>query len=284
MLFERNLTIFGLLLPQDTFFAQPVPHRQDRPKTFFRDSNMAAYQALPLHEGEITIRSTLGLTSRENPSQPGLPGPWAARISASPLIALGTLDDEGRPWATVWGGEAPSAQLVGEDMLGMRAKVDANNDPVFKALWKSGNGVTGQEQQGVVRPQDGKVQLISGLAIDLETRNRIKFAGRWVGGAVAKTDEEDEVQMAVHVLESLGNCPKYLNKRHITPQKIGSGVVQDSLPMSRAALELLAKADAMFISTTNGQSMDTNYRGGSPGFIRVAHNDEGGVVLVYPEC
>ena len=39
-----------------------------------------------------------------------------------------------------------------------------------------------------------------------------------------------------------------------------------------------------FMSASNhGSSMSTNHRGGLPGFVRVAKNDESGVVLIYPE-
>ena len=39
-----------------------------------------------------------------------------------------------------------------------------------------------------------------------------------------------------------------------------------------------------FISASvRGINMSTNHRGGLPGFVRVAQNDDGGVVLVWPE-
>jgi ferredoxin-NADP reductase len=49
-------------------------------------------------------------------------------------------------------------------------------------------------------------------------------------------------------------------------------------------LTLLHKADLFFISSSHESfDMDTNHRGGPPGFVRVLSNEPGGAVLVYPE-
>ena len=75
-----------------------------------------------------------------------------------------------------------------------------------------------------------------------------------------------------------------MNKKELRPSVPKPTLVSKSLPLCDSALELLAKADMFFISTSNnGSSMSTNHRGGHPGFVRVAKNDESGVVLVYPE-
>ena len=47
---------------------------------------------------------------------------------------------------------------------------------------------------------------------------------------------------------------------------------------------MLAKADMLFITASNhGSTLSTNHRGGPPGFVRIAKNDETGCILVYPE-
>ena len=61
-------------------------------------------------------------------------------------------------------------------------------------------------------------------------------------------------------------------------------LLSDTLPLPEAALELLAEADMFFLSSSNHESnMGTNYRGGSPGFVRVVKNDASETILVYPE-
>jgi NAD(P)H-flavin reductase len=82
----------------------------------------------------------------------------------------------------------------------------------------------------------------------------------------------------------LGNCPKYLNKKRIVPDIPQPRLVSESVPLVQAAVDLVAKADMFFISSSNkGLDMDTNHRGGPPGFVRLLSNDERGCVLVYPE-
>jgi NAD(P)H-flavin reductase len=54
--------------------------------------------------------------------------------------------------------------------------------------------------------------------------------------------------------------------------------------LPQAALDLIAKADLFFISSSNHElDMDTNHRGGPPGFVRILSNDDDGLSLVYPE-
>jgi NAD(P)H-flavin reductase len=81
-----------------------------------------------------------------------------------------------------------------------------------------------------------------------------------------------------------GNCPKYLNKKHIVPSVPQPKLVSSSLPLPEQAVNVIKKADLFFISSSNHESdMDTNHRGGPPGFVRVLSNDDQGVELVYPE-
>jgi NAD(P)H-flavin reductase len=75
-----------------------------------------------------------------------------------------------------------------------------------------------------------------------------------------------------------------LNKKHIIPHIPHPNLVSDSLPLPKAAVDLIAKSDLFFISSSNHESdMDTNHRGGPQGFVRILSNDENGLTLVYPE-
>lgn len=231
------------------------------------------------------MRDLLHVPPGGNPTAPGLPMPYAMRVRQSPLVALGTLDSQNRPWTTIWGGERGFAGPVAQGVLGFNSAVDMRHDPVFEALW------TNTDDDGIVRPNDGQGKMMSALAIDLETRDRVKLAGVMVAGAVVKHDDDDDkesagdVQAAMVVTESLGNCPKYLNKKDVVkhdPEE--AELVSDTLPLPREALDLVYKADMIFLSSTNGETMDTNHRGGSPGFVRVVKNEGQTVELVYPEC
>ena len=235
--------------------------------------------------GEQAVHSLLHVptSKRQNPTAAGLPPAYGHRVSVSPLVAIGTLDDQGRPWTSIWGGERGFARPIAQGVLGLQSLVDKAYDPVVQALY---GGVAEGE---LVRPEVDK--LMSALSIDLETRDRVKLAGRMMVGAVAGRPESQvvgEAQLAMLVQESLGNCPKYLNKKTIRAHLPSPRLVSSDLPLPPEALSLIEQADMFFLSSTNGQTMDTNHRGGPAGFIRVLSNSPSenggdGVVLVYPE-
>lgn len=132
---------------------------------------------------------------------------------------------------------------------------------------------------------------MSALAIHLATRDRVKLWGKMIAGAFGPPDlgadelseAPAEVQLVFAIQQSLGNCPKYLNKKQIIVRAPEPILLSESLPLPGSALELLAKADTFFITSHHEHTLGTNHRGGPPGFVRVAKNDAGGTVLVYPE-
>ncbi|KAI0469035.1 hypothetical protein F4859DRAFT_505673 [Xylaria cf. heliscus] len=295
------------------------PNRGPRPD-YPPTRTMATLTALhsQWHPGEQAMHRMLGVAGQDNPTVHGLKQAHGYRVMASPLVAFGALDERGRPWATVWGGEAGFCRPIAEDVLGVNGIADARFDPVVQSLFavRRGAGTSGaKEEEGrivddeVVRPEERKV--MAGLSIDLGTRDRVKLAGRFLAGAATGTTPGvANLQMAFAVEEALGNCPKYLNKKRIVPHVPAPEPVRgpgsranDGLPLPREAVELIAKADLFFIASKHGDgSMDVNHRGGAPGFLRVFRNREsdgdsggsgsggdgdgdgdGGVVLVYPE-
>lgn len=81
-----------------------------------------------------------------------------------------------------------------------------------------------------------------------------------------------------------GNCPKYLNKKQIIPASPKPSLISDSPRLPDEAISLLTKSDLFFMSSSNLElDMDTNHRGGPPGFVRVVENGASGTVLAYPE-
>ncbi|KAL2135777.1 hypothetical protein VTI74DRAFT_6982 [Chaetomium olivicolor] len=230
------------------------------------------------HPGERAIHALLKVPSRQNPTAAGLPPSYAHRVTVSPLVAIGTVDDNGQPWTSIWGGERGFARPVAQNILGMQSLVDKAHDPVVQAL-------LGKVAEGeVLRPDEDRV--MSALSIDLESRDRVKFAGKMVIGTVAGRPGMEaigEAQLGMLVQESLGNCPKYLNKKTIRAHLPSPQLVSSSLPLPPEAIALIEQADMFFVSSTNGQTMDTNHRGGPAGFLRVVSNSPGGMVLVYPE-
>lgn len=163
-------------------------------------------------------------------------------------------------------------------MIGTRTLVDSQNDPVVQAL-------VGDARDGkMLQPQGGK--LVSGLAIDLMTRKRVKLAGTMVAGTVADVEVEgdtkqqgSQIQLVTKISESLGNCPKYLNQYDIRPAPVSSQVRHRGPELSDQSRSLISRSDTLFLSTTSTDAMDTNHRGGPPGFVRIVSSSE----IVYPE-
>jgi ferredoxin-NADP reductase len=231
--------------------------------------------SVPWHDGEERMHRLMRVPDMDNPAVPYLSASGGYFLTKVPLLAVGTVDSQGRPWTSLWGGIAGFAGPIAESMIGLKTPVDSTNDPVVKALLS--NQVI--DEDGAPRQSPGN--MVSGLAIHLEHRLRWKLFGRMVAGSL---DEElGQAQLAVHIEESLGNCPKYLNEKHVIPMQQTPTLISDSPQLPAAAIELLSRADTIFVSSRHGTSdMDTNIRGGPPGFVRVESND-GNAVLVYPE-
>ncbi|KAL8364058.1 hypothetical protein RB601_009690 [Gaeumannomyces tritici] len=268
--------------------------------------------------GELALHRLLRVpTPRNNPTAHGLAPHHAARVHENHLLAVGALDGSGQPWTSIWGGEPGFAGPVAPGVLGVRSLVDKRHDPVARALL--GHLAEGEILDGASSTSSAGVAGLpfSALSIDFRSRDRVKLAGRVVAGVMNKPDggadaaaaaaaaekEEEsgvgQVQLALAVLEALGNCPKYINLKAVRPHVPRPELASDSLPLSPRALEILERADLFFLSSSNGKGqMDTNHRGGAPGLIRVVRNkpaggddgDGGGgsggsseVVLAYPE-
>ncbi|KAJ8062771.1 hypothetical protein OCU04_008029 [Sclerotinia nivalis] len=257
---------------------------------------MAFHMATEWHAGEEEIHKLLRVPQGENPTSPFL-SPFAANLlTRSPLLALGTLDSSGRPWTTLWGGEAGFAWPVAQSVIAVKATIDLEYDPVSEAL-------LGKNANGQVKHEQSPGRMVGGLAIDLESRKRVKLYGRMAAGALKETagNAVAEASLVVKIEQSLGelivpwkpllytngtagNCPKYLNKKHIIPRLPKPTLVCTTLPLPKEATDLITRSDLFFISSSNHDSdMDTNHRGGPPGFVRILSNDSDGLIIVYPE-
>lgn len=164
---------------------------------------MAFYQAVDFHEGEKMMHKMLRLPERDNPTVPMLSPQASSMLQRAPLLAFGTLDPEGRPWTTVWGGSTNFSQPLGNSIIGVRTAVAAKFDPVVEAL-------VGKNVSGEVVREGGRGRLVSGLAIDLWTRKRVKLAGRMVAGALGGEEDDESrkqqgmLQLVARIDETLG--------------------------------------------------------------------------------
>ncbi|RHZ48737.1 hypothetical protein CDV55_100120 [Aspergillus turcosus] len=226
---------------------------------------------LPWHDGESKMHTLLQVPFTDNPTVPYLYPGAAFLVQRSPLMALGTIDQEGRPWATVWGGEAGFAAPASQSTVEINTPVDNRYDPVAELL-------LGDSENENLASAETSSKPVSGLAIDLE--NPMNLA------EMAKVKEKEEWRTCLCSSRevSTGNCPKYLNKKKINPALPDPKLITDNPQLPPAAVELLNRADCLFVASIHGtEDMDINIRGGPPGFVRLASNGSSGSVFVYPE-
>jgi len=221
------------------------------------------------------------VSGQGNPNSPFLSPGAGYMIQGAPLLALGTLDDQDRPWTTIWGGDPGFGRPVAKNVIGVKTVVDRRFDPVVEAL-------LGGADEGEIVREEGDGRMVGGLTIDLESRMRVKLHGHMIAGAMEGNGDGEKgvakAQLVVSINKSVGNCPKYLNSKRIIPFTPKPRLVSDSPKLPPEALALLEKADMFFMSSSDGaEDVDTNHRGGPAGFVRLISNDESGAVIVYPE-
>lgn len=221
----------------------------------------------PFHKGERLVQSRLGVRDRveafaERAIRDHMPGQHREFYARLPFLMLGTVDAQGRPWASLVPGRPGFMTSPDEKTLEVAAH-PLFGDPLAETL-EAGRDV------GV-------------LGIELETRRRNRMTGRF--GTVRPDG------FSIMVDQTFGNCPQYIQTR-------GVGVLPAidappaSYPLHRSATfdsqtrRLIETADTLFIATAYtensgaaSEGADISHRGGKPGFVRV----EGDSSFVFPD-
>ena len=175
---------------------------------------------MPWHEGEMIMHDLLKIPNFTNPTSLSLFPSAKYLLQYAPLLALGILDDKGRPWTTIWGGREGFTKPLGSSKVGIKAVVDQKYDPLPAILF--------QESNKKVREDQVRGRMISGLALDLDSRQRIKLYGRMVAGTLGSMKDQENVcaiQLLVKIEQSLGEkrnsthnlLPKLTSEQAIVP-------------------------------------------------------------------
>ncbi|KAF2998649.1 hypothetical protein E8E13_007832 [Curvularia kusanoi] len=255
---------------------------------------MAFSLGMSWNPGEQKMHTLLSLPPQDNPTSTALTPQASFMLQRAPLLAIGTLDDSLRPWTTLWGGAPGFSEPIGGGFVGTRTLVDGRFDPVVQALV----GGEGKGRGEVLQAQEGEGKMVSGLAIDLVSRKRVKVAGRMAAGTLREvqieTSEEGgesiripsdvpksqtQIQLVTKIDQSLGNCPKYLNQYALKPALVNAQLLYEGPQLSSDARALIDRADMFFLTTATSTDMDTNHRGGPPGFVRTISP----TCIIYPE-
>jgi len=214
----------------------------------------------PFHAGEQALQAEAGVRARMAEIGPKLvrehmPEQHRELFGKLPTLLLAALDAEGQPWATMVAGAPGFVSTPHERELAV-ALGPAPDDPVL-ALLAPGAPV------GV-------------LGLEPHTRRRNRMNGRVLAHA--------EGRLRIEVLQSFGNCPKYIQARQPLPRPPGPAPASQTLGpgLDATALALIARSDTAFIASASARAhspgrsegLDVSHRGGPPGFLR--RREQGG--------
>ncbi|MFT4769434.1 MAG: ferredoxin-NADP reductase [Glaciecola sp.] len=221
----------------------------------------------PFHRGETAVQERLGV--REGAERLGrrvirdfFPEQHRDFYSQLPFLIVGTLDEQGSPWASLIAG--PEGFISSPDPQ----HLNIDSAPLY------GSPLAHQAIKGAA---------IGMLGILPEERRRNRAAGQIVRRSA------DRLEIAID--QAFGNCPQYIQSREIEalpglaspaePRQIDQGENLDE-----AARQLIREADTLFIATAYGDRQDgpqlgadVSHRGGRPGFVRVDDNG----ALIFPD-
>jgi predicted pyridoxine 5'-phosphate oxidase superfamily flavin-nucleotide-binding protein len=216
----------------------------------------------PFHRGEQEVQTRVGV--RQDSEGLGqrlirdfMPEQHRAFFARLPFIVIGAADERGALWASLLAGppgfiSSPDPHTLDVDAPPLPA------DPLGGAL------VQGRD--------------LGLLGIEPETRRRNRL-----NGPIVRADASG---LAVKVVQSFGNCPKYITRRRCAYAPRAGGPARLATRLDLATTRAIEQADTFFIATDSGATppgrasgADVSHRGGPPGFVRA----DGPTRLTWPD-
>lgn len=214
------------------------------------------------HEGEIAIQKKMGVA--ESMAEIGsrvfrdyMPTQHRDFFHQLPMIFVGFSDENKDIWASVIAGE-PGFVTSENDKLLTINQWPLPGDPLNQVLINAG--------------QSGRSARFGFLGIELATRRRNRLNGQ--------LNSVSDFSFSVSVVQSFGNCPKYIQTRRIKdvvrPEKI---IIEHIDVFSPEMTSFIKNADTFFVASSSvpkisdtfnaSDGADVSHRGGQAGFIRV---------------
>ena len=218
----------------------------------------------PFHEGELQVQERVGVLKEGAQNgvviQDSIIKGALRYISQQPIAVLGSLDHEENVWASVFVGRPGFMRADDERTIRFDLSTLTHNpyDPFWKNIKQN--------------PQVGM------LAIELASRRRLRINGR--------ITRESDKKLTLNVEESYPNCPKYIQRRHITtPQQEENSIPRSSENGNLPGLpqqSIINKSDTFFVASVHPErGVDASHRGGNPGFVKIL-NDQTLRIPDYP--
>ena len=200
------------------------------------------------HEGELAVQRRAGV-SRDAARLSGMVAPAALSGGATRFLADRTFaaitarDTDGALWLS---------PLIGPPGF---LRVDA---PTSLAVLTS--PAEGDPLRGL--PADQPAGLI---VVEFALRRRLR-----VNGTLSEAGDDG---LRVDVDQAYGNCPQYIQARHLrgTPgTSPGATPVRRGTDLAPDDVDLIRRSDTFLLGTTHPtRGNDASHRGGAPGFVRV---------------
>lgn len=213
------------------------------------------------HAGEQALQERSGVRERLAAIGPmvirdHMPDQHRELFAKLPTLLIAVQDDQGQPWATMLHGPAGFIRSPDPTTLAIGA-LPAADDPVARWLVEGA--------------------AVGALGLEPHTRRRNRANGRVVA--------RSSTGFALEVLQSFGNCPKYIHAREpVTIPAVAAPVARKLGPMlDDDTLALVRRADTLFIASASGghvgsaraDGVDVSHRGGRPGFVQVSVTSRG---------
>jgi predicted pyridoxine 5'-phosphate oxidase superfamily flavin-nucleotide-binding protein len=219
----------------------------------------------PLHAGEQAVQARFGLANKME--QAGrrvirnyMPDQHREFFRQLPFIVAAAIDEHGQPWASLL--TNPPGFIDSPDASHLHIKATVDDDDPLHAL------LTLEAPVGM-------------LGIEPHTRRRNRL-----NGVITQRDDDS---LSVAVRQSFGNCPKYIQARHVEYVGVRHSLAhRELLPVRSKQLNnitrsIIEQADTFFIASAyvdgssknvlaTNQGVDVSHRGGRPGFVRIGDN------------
>jgi len=227
----------------------------------------ARLEPSPFHPGEQKIQTQLGVREQiENVGQrfirDHLTGEHRHFLAHLPLLFAGSIDELGRPWASVFVGKPGFLGSPDPRTLEIHTPL-LFGDPLSENLTRGA-------QLGM-------------LGVEFATRRRNRLNG--------EVSLVEDGLIRIKLGQSFGNCPQFIQARdyELLPAIDNIGEPRPVQRMGRLnarAREIISQADNFYIAThysdksdNISRGADVSHRGGKPGFVRI-DND---ITLTFPD-
>lgn len=210
----------------------------------------------PFHQGEKMIQQRVGKADVMEAMgrriiRPYLPEQHREFYAQLPFMIVGSVDEQGRPWASILPGLPGFMQSPTPTTLDIMAN-PIQGDPLAKSI------------------ELGKPLGLLGIEIPTRRRNRLN----------ARISSIVEEGFSVKVDQSFGNCPQYIQTRDFRAiENYGSKPAVRFTELDGNARQAISLADTFFVASNvvpkgkpDVEGVDVSHRGGRPGFVAVDVN------------